>query len=155
MAASRLLYSFALLGSHLTPTRATQLSASARSSLLAIRASSGGSAASSSAASSGARAVGPTASAATATATDAKRFITGETGNNVTPYIANLIGRDLHKQQAHPLGIIKARIEEYFASLPGAEFEIADSLDPLVNGQECFHNPLPPATPPLPPPTPP
>ena len=32
--------------------------------------------------------------------------------NNVTPYIANLVGRSLHRQPAHPLGIIKSKIEE-------------------------------------------
>ena len=48
------------------------------------------------------------ASSASATATTAAdRFITGQTGNNVTPYIANLVGRDLHKTADHPTGIIK------------------------------------------------
>ena len=45
------------------------------------------------------------------------RFITGHPDCNVTPYIANLVGRDLHKKSAHPLGIIKDRIEAYFAGL--------------------------------------
>ena len=40
------------------------------------------------------------------------RFITSNVGNNVTPYIANLVGRDLHRTADHPLGIIKAKIEE-------------------------------------------
>ena len=40
------------------------------------------------------------------------RFTTeGHPDCNVTPYIANLVGRDLHKKSAHPLGIIKDRIE--------------------------------------------
>jgi len=73
------------------------------------------------------------------------RFITGETGNNVTPYIENLIGRELHKKEDHPLGIIKAKIEAYFNSLDGPEFAIVDSLDPLVNAQECFDDLLIPA----------
>ena len=75
---------------------------------------------------------------APATAEATSRFITGEDGNNVTPYIANLIGRELHRTPAHPLGIIKAKIEAYFASLEGVDFAIADDLDPLVSGQECF-----------------
>ena len=66
------------------------------------------------------------------------RFITGEEGNNVTPYIANLVGRNLHTIEDHPLGIIKAKIEKYFNSLDGTPFEIVDDLDPLVKGQECF-----------------
>ena len=66
------------------------------------------------------------------------RFITGEEGNNVTPYIANLVGRNLHQQADHPLGIIKDKIEGYFAKLDGPTFEICDNMDPFVNGQECF-----------------
>lgn len=66
------------------------------------------------------------------------RFITGEEGNNVTPYITNLVGRNLHQLPDHPLGIIKAKIEAYFNSLDGPSFEVVDNLDPLVNAQECF-----------------
>ena len=40
------------------------------------------------------------------------KYITDDVGNNVTPYIANLVGRSLHRQPAHPLGIIKSKIEE-------------------------------------------
>ena len=67
------------------------------------------------------------------------RFITGETGNNVTPYIANLVGRNLHKNPDHPLAIIKEKIEGYFNSLDGGvEFKVVDDLDPLVKAQQCF-----------------
>ena len=48
----------------------------------------------------GFRAARARAASASATATTAAdRFITGQTGNNVTPYIANLVGRDLHKKR--------------------------------------------------------
>ncbi|EOD06090.1 phenylalanine tRNA synthtetase [Emiliania huxleyi CCMP1516] len=60
------------------------------------------------------------------------------TGNNVTPYIANLVGRDLHKTADHPIGIIKQKIEDYFATIDGVKFEIADAMDPLVSAQQCF-----------------
>jgi len=73
-----------------------------------------------------------------AAAPQTSRFITGEEGNNVTPYIADLVGRNLHQIESHPLGIIKSKIEAYFNSLDGVEFAIEDSLDPLVNAQECF-----------------
>ena len=53
------------------------------------------------------------------------RFITGHPDNNVTPYIANLVGRDLHKTKNHPLNIIKERIEAYFATLD-TDFELFD-----------------------------
>lgn len=78
-------------------------------------------------------------------ANTASRFITGDVGNNVTPYIENLIGRDLHKKVDHPIGIIKAKIEAYFNSLEGADFKIVDSLDPLVKAQACFDDLLIPA----------
>jgi phenylalanyl-tRNA synthetase alpha subunit len=68
----------------------------------------------------------------------AERLITDNVGNNVTPYIAGLVGRDLHRIKDHPLGIIKSKIESYFGSLEGHGFDIVDSLDPLVNAQECF-----------------
>jgi len=70
------------------------------------------------------------------------RVITGDAGNNVTPYIEALIGRNLHTQADHPLGIIKSKIEDYFLSLQVAQgqptFEIKDSMDPIVNAKECF-----------------
>jgi hypothetical protein len=40
------------------------------------------------------------------------RLITDDPSNNVSPYIANLVGRSLHRKPEHPLGIIKAKIEE-------------------------------------------
>mmetsp|Transcript_20255 Transcript_20255/g.46726 ORF Transcript_20255/g.46726 Transcript_20255/m.46726 type:complete len:425 (+) Transcript_20255:122-1396(+) len=57
--------------------------------------------------------------------------------NNVTPYIANLVGRDLHLLPAHPLQIIKGKIEAYFQSRD-SEFECKDSLDPIVTSEQCF-----------------
>ena len=66
------------------------------------------------------------------------KYITDDVGNNVTPYIENLVGRGLHRAEAHPLGIIKAKIEEYFQGLDGPAFEIVDDLDPLVQAQACF-----------------
>jgi len=78
---------------------------------------------------------------ASAVATEAAaRFMTGETGNNVTPYIANLVGRGLHKKADHPLGIIKQKIEDYFATIDGVTFQIADAMDPVVSAQQCFND---------------
>jgi len=74
------------------------------------------------------------------------RVITGDKGNNVTPYIEALIGRNLHTQADHPLGIIKSKIEAYFQSLEEeVTFEIRDSMDPIVNAKECFDDLLIPA----------
>ena len=67
------------------------------------------------------------------------RFITSNVGNNVTPYIANLVGRDLHLIDDHPLGIIKKKIEGYFNSLEGdIKFDFVDDLDPVVKAEQCF-----------------
>jgi phenylalanyl-tRNA synthetase alpha chain len=78
----------------------------------------------------------PRARAPRMVATVDSPYITGEVGNNVTPYIANLVGRDLHRTADHPLGIIKAKIEEYFATL--GDFEIEDTLQPVVSAEACF-----------------
>ena len=65
------------------------------------------------------------------------RFITGHPDCNVTPYIANLVGRDLHKKSDHPLGIIKDRIEAYFAGLEQT-YDLFDGEDPIVTTTQCF-----------------
>ena len=65
------------------------------------------------------------------------RFITGHPDCNVTPYIANLVGRDLHKKSAHPLGIIKDRIEAYFEGLE-TSYDVFDGEDPVVTTTQCF-----------------
>ena len=43
--------------------------------------------------------------------------------------------RRSHRTEDHPLGIIKFKIEEYFNSLEGQNFEIVDNLEPFVNGK--------------------
>jgi len=81
-------------------------------------------------------AVGPKCS--TAEKVDwSKRLLTDDEFNNVTPYIANLVGRDLHLLPNHPLQIIKRKIEAYFTSRDAA-FECKDSLDPIVTATQCF-----------------
>ena len=66
------------------------------------------------------------------------KYINDKMGNNVTPYIEKLVGRNLHTNQNHPIGIIKSKIENYFQSLPGPNFSVKDSMDPLVSAQQCF-----------------
>mmetsp|Transcript_116646 Transcript_116646/g.212164 ORF Transcript_116646/g.212164 Transcript_116646/m.212164 type:complete len:614 (+) Transcript_116646:88-1929(+) len=66
------------------------------------------------------------------------RFIVDNPGNNVPPHIAALVGRNLHLKGAHPLGIIKNKIAEYFNSLEGGGFDMVDDLDPLVKAEQCF-----------------
>jgi len=91
-------------------------------------------------------AAAPACSSVRCVASAPSKFITGETGNNVTPYIENLIGRNLHTNENHPLGIIKAKIEKYFDSLEGdVKFESVDNLEPIVGAQECFDDLLIPA----------
>jgi hypothetical protein len=40
-----------------------------------------------------------------------KKLLSEHPSNNITPYISNLVGRDLHLKKAHPLNIIKSKIE--------------------------------------------
>jgi len=65
------------------------------------------------------------------------RLIDGTDACNITPYIAGLVGRDLHKRADHPLGIIKAKIEAYFGGLE-VDYEIFDGEDPVVTASQCF-----------------
>ncbi|KAJ8600276.1 hypothetical protein CTAYLR_000643 [Chrysophaeum taylorii] len=64
----------------------------------------------------------------------ASRYIVDDPENNVTPYIANLVGKNLHQTENHPLYIIRKRIESYF----GSDFEIFDNEDPIVTTTQCF-----------------
>jgi len=68
---------------------------------------------------------------------EASRFIVDDPNNNVTPYIAALVGRDLHRTENHPLCIIRKRIEAYFATLD-TPYEIFDGEDPVVTTAQCF-----------------
>jgi len=77
-------------------------------------------------------------SARVATEEQLARYVTGHPDNNVTPYIAALVGRDLHRTEKHPLFIIRDRIEKYFAGLEDAHFEIFDGEDPIVTATQCF-----------------
>ena len=66
-----------------------------------------------------------------------KELLSDHPENNVSPYIANLVGRDLHLKKDHPLGIIKDKIETYFKGRD-ASFECKDSLNPIVTKKQCF-----------------
>eukprot|EP00547_Thalassionema_nitzschioides_P006946 CAMPEP_0194203504 /NCGR_PEP_ID=MMETSP0156-20130528/3248_1 /TAXON_ID=33649 /ORGANISM="Thalassionema nitzschioides, Strain L26-B" /LENGTH=425 /DNA_ID=CAMNT_0038929265 /DNA_START=69 /DNA_END=1346 /DNA_ORIENTATION=+ len=57
--------------------------------------------------------------------------------NNIPPHIAALVGRGLHEKVDHPLGIINAKIKEYFASLD-EEYEFFLGEDPIVTYKQCF-----------------
>ena len=76
--------------------------------------------------------------ARTATEEQLSRYVVDHPDNNVTPYIAALVGRDLHRRENHPLFIIRKRIEKYFASLEDAKYEIFDGEDPIVTTTQCF-----------------
>jgi phenylalanyl-tRNA synthetase alpha chain len=61
---------------------------------------------------------------------------------NITPVILEKVGKNLHRNDKHPLGIIKSKIEEYcnqYTKERGqTKFEIFDNLSPLVNTKNCF-----------------
>ncbi|KAL7535002.1 hypothetical protein ACHAXR_006204 [Thalassiosira sp. AJA248-18] len=72
---------------------------------------------------------------------DTSRYLAPHPSNNITPHIASLVGRDLHLRRSHPIGIIRAKIQEYFASVShntNTDFKIFDAEDPIVTSQQCF-----------------
>ena len=72
---------------------------------------------------------------------DPSRYLVPHPSNNITPHIASLVGRDLHLRSSHPIGIIRSKIQEYFASLSHStqtDYKIFDAEDPIVTGQQCF-----------------
>jgi len=66
-----------------------------------------------------------------------ERYVTDHPNNNVPPHIAALVGRGLHERADHPLGIIRAKINEYFSSLP-EDYQTFDAEDPIVTCTQCF-----------------
>mmetsp|Transcript_7843 Transcript_7843/g.17027 ORF Transcript_7843/g.17027 Transcript_7843/m.17027 type:complete len:426 (-) Transcript_7843:138-1415(-) len=74
---------------------------------------------------------------AAATYADPTRYLSDHPNNNVPPHIAALVGKGLHLKPNHPIGIIRAKIQEYFASLPH-EYTVYDAEDPIVTTQQCF-----------------
>ncbi|CAG0914981.1 unnamed protein product [Notodromas monacha] len=62
---------------------------------------------------------------------------------NVTPHIASLIGRDLHRTQFHPICLLKQRIFNFFYSRfrnarGNPVFSVHDSMFPVVSAEENF-----------------
>ena len=45
------------------------------------------------------------------------KLCTDHPNNNVPPHIAELVGRNLHLNSNHPIGIVRKKIEDYFLSL--------------------------------------
>lgn len=69
------------------------------------------------------------------------RYLEPHPSNNITPHIASLVGRDLHLRPSHPIGIVRSKIQEYFASLKDDNntiYKIFDAEDPIVTSQQCF-----------------
>jgi len=71
-----------------------------------------------------------------------ERYLNDHPSNNVPPHIAALVGRGLHEKPDHPLGIINAKIQEYFRMREQndneAHFEFFLGEDPIVTTQQCF-----------------
>jgi phenylalanyl-tRNA synthetase alpha chain len=63
--------------------------------------------------------------------------------SNITPKIANFIGRNLHLQEHHPLSMIRQRIVKYFYNAYGNPrgnpvFSVYDNLSPVVTVEQNF-----------------
>jgi|Transcript_15024 phenylalanyl-tRNA synthetase alpha chain len=69
--------------------------------------------------------------------TGVERYSTDDPNNNVPPHIAELVGRGLHLKEEHPIGIVRAKIQEYFASLE-EDYKVFDAEDPIVTCKQCF-----------------
>ena len=54
---------------------------------------------------------------------------------NITDNIKSKIGRNLHLQENHPLGILKNIISNQSMF---NDFKIVDNLSPIVNPKQCF-----------------
>lgn len=70
----------------------------------------------------------------------ADRYCTEHPNNNIPPHIAELVGRELHTKENHPIGIVRAKIQEYFSNLDdgGEAYKIFDAEDPIVTTKQCF-----------------
>jgi len=62
--------------------------------------------------------------------------------NNVTDIIFQKIGVNLHQRPTHPLGIIKAAIEEFFEAERPGMFKSFDNLYPVVTAKANFDDVL-------------
>jgi phenylalanyl-tRNA synthetase alpha chain len=71
-----------------------------------------------------------------------ERYLAPHPKNNVPPHIADLVGRGLHERPNHPLGIINAKIKEYFElraqNGDGPTFDFFLGEDPIVTTKQCF-----------------
>jgi phenylalanyl-tRNA synthetase alpha chain len=63
--------------------------------------------------------------------------------SNITPRIANFIGRNIHLQQHHPLSLVRQRVVKYFYGAYGNPrgnpvFSVYDNLSPVVTVEQNF-----------------
>lgn len=78
-----------------------------------------------------------------ASATDRETALTAHEANNVSPAIAERIGRNLHRREHHPLNNIKHAIETHFNESSAAatgerSFTVFDDLSPIVSKSQNF-----------------
>ena len=66
-----------------------------------------------------------------------ERYVNDHPNNNIPPHIAALVGRGLHTKEDHPIGIVRAKIQDYFNSLD-EDYKIFDAEDPIVTCKQCF-----------------
>ncbi|GLC48484.1 hypothetical protein PLESTB_000103000 [Pleodorina starrii] len=74
-----------------------------------------------------------------------EEVITGSPDNNITDYIYDKMGMDLHRQPDHPIGIIKQAIYDYFEARNPGLFTKFDDRFPIVSTRANFDEVLVPA----------
>lgn len=74
-----------------------------------------------------------------------EEVITGDPANNVSDYIYEKMGMDLHRQPDHPIGIIKQAIYDFFDKRNPGVFTKFDDRYPVVSTRANFDEVLVPA----------
>jgi phenylalanyl-tRNA synthetase alpha chain len=70
-----------------------------------------------------------------------ERYTPDNPNCNVPAHIAKLVGRGLYEKADHPLGIVNAKIKEFFElqeAKGGPHFEFFLGEDPIVTTKQCF-----------------
>jgi len=74
-----------------------------------------------------------------------EKIFTADPANNISDYIYEKMGMNLHQQRDHPIGVIKQAIYDYFDKNHPGKFTKIDDLFPVVSTVQNFDEMLVPA----------